>query len=188
MGLQEKAAPDTWYDEWSPSQILSDCGVPFLLAVENIRAVSSAHPGDDPNTLIVLLRSGGEDITIRVEEGRSKLQTLRHACEEQLSIMGNQHWGTVTDVVMLSEALNLGLIIMSDREQQRVSQNPRWMFGLTLERADFPYWITLYNIDNTHFRLLMSSTIGGNGEKTCVFSTEQMPDSLRDHWNLCNER
>ena len=102
--------------------------------------------------------------------------------------MGNHHWGAVTDVGMLSEALNLGLIIMSDRDQERVSQSLRWMFGLTLERADFPHWITLYNIDNTHFQLLMRCKSGESGEKTCVFSTDQMPEHSRNHWNLCDER
>ena len=128
--FQEKAAPETWHDGWSPSQILSHCGFAFLLDVENIRAVGSADPGDDPNTLIVLARSGGDYVSTRVEDGQRKLQSLRHSCEEQLSIMGNHHWGAVTDVVMLSEALNLGLIIMSDIVQQQGSQDQRWIFGL----------------------------------------------------------
>ena len=150
--------------------------------------MGSADPGDDPGALSVLARSRGDDVTTRVEDGQSKFQSLRQSCEEQLSIMGNHPWGTVTVVVMLSEALNLGLIIMSDIVQLQGSQNQRWIFGLNLERADFPHWLILYNLASANFQLLMSKPIDGNGDKTCVFSAAQVPDSLRAHWKLCNER
>ena len=130
--LSEKAAPQAWLDRWSPSQVLAECGFDFLLEFENIRAVGCT-PGDDPNSLVFVGRHGPDDINHRVENGSVILDNLRRACEEHLSIMGNHHWGTVTDVVMLCEALNMGFIIMSNTIQQQNARDPRWMFGLTLE-------------------------------------------------------
>ena len=102
--------------------------------------------------------------------------------------MGNHHWGTVTDIAMLTESLNLGFMVMSNKEQQRHAQAARWMFGLNVERADFPYWMLLYNIDLTHFQLLACSDLSSGVVGTSVFSAVDVPPALKNHWNLCNER
>ena len=188
--LIETTTPNEWYDEWSPSQVLAESGFGFLSNMENIRAVGSV-PGDDPDSLVVVGRSGSHDVSIRVENGTVLLQDLRRACQSHLSIMGNHHWGTVTDIAMLSESLNLGFMVLSNKEQQRhvLSGGGRqWMFGLNVERADFPYWMLLYNIDLTHFQLLACSDLSSGVEGTSVFSPVNVPPALKNHWNLCNER
>ena len=185
--LTEKAAPNTWLDGWSPSELLSECGFDFLLNFENVRAVGCT-PGDDPDSLVFVGRCGSHDVSYRVDNGNVILDNLRRACQNHLSIMGNHHWGTATDVVMLSEALNVGFMILSNTAQQWNAQDSRWMFGLNLERADFPYWMTLYNIDQTHFQLLACTDLNSGPTETCIFSAAETPLALRTHWNLCNER
>ena len=53
--------------------------------------------------------------------------------------------------------------------QQQNARDPRWMFGLTLERADFPYWMMLYNIDQAHFQLLACAAPDVGALETSVF-------------------
>ena len=185
--LTEKAAPDAWYDGWSPSQAMTECGCGFLMNFENIRAVGCVA-GDDPDARVFVGRSGSEDVRVRVDNGSVILSDLRRTCLSHLSVMGNHHWGTVTDVVMLSESLNIGFVVMSNTPQQRNPQGARWMFGLNLERADFPYWMMLYNIDLMHFQLLICSKLDMAEERTSVFESADVPLALREHWNLCNER
>ena len=185
--LTEKATPHEWFDGWSPSQVIAECGGGFLMNFENIRAVGCT-PGDDPDALVFVGRSGSEDVTVRVDNGRVILEDLRRTCQSHLSVMGNHHWGTVTDIVMLSESLNIGFMVMSNKAQQRNAQGARWMFGLNLERADFPYWMMLYNIDLMHFQLLSCADLNVDVERTNVFAAADVPLALREHWNLCNER
>ena len=77
---------------------------------------------------------------------------------------------------------------MSNNPQQRNADGARWMFGLNLERADFPYWMMLYNIDCMHFQLLICSSAECPQEHTSVFASAELPQALKHHWNLCNER
>ena len=62
------------------------------------------------------------------------------------------------------------------------------LYGLNLERADFPYWVMLYNIDLMHFQLLSCADLNVDVERTSVFAAADVPLALREHWNLCNER
>ena len=185
--LQERATPDEWHDGWSPSQVLAESGFGFVLDLENIRAVGNVDPGD-PSSLVVVGRSGPDDVSVPVENGMWLLKGLRDACSKHLSVMGNHHWGTVTDIAMLSESLNLGFMVISNKAQQRQAQGARWMFGLNVERADFPYWMTLYNIDLTHFQLLACSGLDDGADGTSVFPAADVPLALRNHWNFCSER
>ena len=185
--MTEKATPDQWFDGWSPSQVMHECGFGFLLDFENVRAVGHT-PGDDPDSLVFVGRSGSDDVPVSRDNGRTLLADLRRICRSNLAIMGNHHWGTVTDIVMLSESLNLGLMVMSNVAQQRNAQESRWMFGLNLERADFPYWMMLYNIDRMHFQLLTCSDVTASTGQTSVFAAGDVPLALKNHWNLCSDR
>ena len=135
--LAEKTTPHEWFDDWSPSQVMRECGCGFLLDFENVRAVGHT-PGDDPDSLVFVGRSGAEDVPGLLDNGRAILADLWRACRSHLAVMGNHHWGIVIDSVMLSESLNLGLML-SNKAQQRNAQEARWMVGLNLDRADFPY-------------------------------------------------
>ena len=93
------------------------------------------------------------------------------------------HWGTATDVVMSCGALNVGFMVMSNTAQQQNAQAARWMFGLNLERADVPYWMMLYSVDQTHFQLLECADLSVGADRTGVFSAAEVPPALRNHWN-----
>ena len=62
------------------------------------------------------------------------------------------------------------------------------MFGLNLDRADFPYWMMLYNIGQTHFQLLTCADVNANTGQTRVFAAADVPLALKNHWNLCSDR
>ena len=166
--LIEKATPGEWFDGWSPPQVLTECGFGFVLNLETIRA-AGCLPGDDLDSLLVVGRSGSDDLSIRLDNGTVMLEDLRRCCQSHLSTMGNHHWGTVTDIAMLSEGMNPGFMVMSNKPQQRQAPGARWMFGLNVERADFPYWMMLYNIDLSHIQLLACSDLGVDVEGSSVF-------------------
>ena len=108
--------------------------------------------------------------------------------------MGNKHWGTPTDIAMISKSLSLGFIIFASR----CFGNGRWIAGLNLETADYPYWICLYNKwiplgDGVnwapmHFQVAEYRLGSRSGDAASFFKIADLPPLLIEHYNLCNEK
>ena len=108
---------------------------------------------------------------------------LRIRMQEIWSTPGNCHWGTVTDVAMLADALDIGFIIFPNSPFGR--NHERWMYGVHTQKRNFPYWVMLYCEHVTHFLLAEVATTEA-ASYTCFFSDVDLPSTLRDHWSLCN--
>ena len=135
-----------WQDAWDPSHLLCHCGFEFLLGAETVEAVG---PNDDgrPEDILVTSRSTGDLQIHALEGGTTKLLNLQAELQEVLQESGNTHWGTVLDVAMLAEALNIGFMVFSSR----VQGSDRWLYGLNLQRGYFPFLMMLYCNENVHY-------------------------------------
>ena len=109
------------------------------------------------------------------------LAQLRGEVRDVFSTPGNVHWGTVLDVGMLSEALDLGFAILSSAMQGV----DRWIYGLNASRGDYPYWLLLYGSADIHFQLAAATTTRG-GPAASAFARADLPRVIVDHYNLCN--
>ena len=117
----------------------------------------------------------------RVLAGETTLAQLRGELRDVFSTPGNVHWGTVLDVGMLAEALNLGFIIFSDAMQGA----NRWIYGLNTSPGDYPYWLLLYSSGDAHFQLAAATSMRGDAPAS-AFALAELPRALVDHYNLCN--
>ena len=95
------------------------------------------------------------------------------------------HWGTVTDVKILADVLDMGLIVFASANQGGSAEDSRWIYGTNFDRADYPHWMLLYNIDNVHFQLAGLAPLCGD-PSTSVFRIDDVPDALKEHYNRCN--
>ena len=92
------------------------------------------------------------------------------------------HWGTITDVGFLSEALKIGFIIFGST----MLGAGRWIHGLNLEGADFPYRLSLYNIDVVYFQFLVMTGQECSENGLSVLCAEDVPPPVAQHFQLCN--
>ena len=117
------------------------------------------------------------------ESGLTKLTALKAAVGDRFTQMGQMHWGTTTDVGLLAEALNIGFIVFSSLMQG----DGRWIYGLNLKRAEFPFWILLYNSNEVHFQVPVLSNQEVLATPTSVYQTSELPRALAQHFELCNK-
>ena len=116
-----------------------------------------------------------------VEDGFAKLQKLKDVIHNIWCTCGNLHWATPTDVVMLGEACQLGFLIFSSRRQG----NGRWLYGFNPRRGDFQYWITLYCINNAHFKVLQFQRVGT--QDVCTYwPITSLPVEFQRQYDVCN--
>ena len=182
---QQHVPGAVWQDGWSPTQLLTQHGLHELLTAENVQAVG---PNDDmgPEHILILYRRGNHSVQLPVPNGVSSLRALRVAVGNFFRQPGHVHWGTATDLRMLAVALDIGFIVFSSAPQDG-AVGRRWIYGLNCDRGDFPLWMVLYNRGNVHFQLaaLMCHV---RRLRHSVFRTAELPETVVQHYNLCNGR
>ena len=115
-------------------------------------------------------------------QGEAFLRLLVRDLQIEFQKVGNNHWGDVTDVQALSEALDLGVFIFADRLQD-AGQKCLCSFHQT--RGDFPYFVSIWWDNPVHFRVAELSFDSG-GSFSCFWQPVQIPDNLRHHYDVCN--
>ena len=116
-----------------------------------------------------------------MENGSGILCELRAQVRDVFQTPGDLHWGTITDIAMLAEHLNVGFIVWSSTCQG----NGRWIYGLNLSRGDVPHWMMLYCRDVTHYQLAQLHAPDLPTPR-CFFPMHTIPAPLASHYNLCN--
>ena len=156
-----------WQDRWSPGQLLTQFGYQDLLQADSVVAVS-ANEDMQPEDITILYRRNNVPVLLSVANGVNTLRALQTAMADCFRQPGHMHWGTVTDVRMLTVALNIGCVVFSDTPQDG-SAARRWIYGLNCDRGDFPLWMVLYNSGNVHFQLATRK----------LFSFQQRNDTIK---------
>ena len=177
-----------WHDHWpvQPGALLQQCGFGILDGAETVEAVGASADGTT-HDIVVTYRQHSQLSMESVPNGMAKLTGLRALIKEIYQLTGEYHWGTETDIAMLSEALGIGFIILTSVEQG----NRQWIKGLSFERADYPFWMFLYREepqgnhgDNAHYRL--ASLQCDDDEPRSFRATDRLPPTLAQHFNQCN--
>ena len=179
---QQKMSNAGWYDLWNPVRLLRLNGFDMLHSA-NVQDVLVAQP-ETRQMIDLMLKFRWTDHTEclkRVRNGMDRLHDLRQAVIDAFSACGNVHWGTVTDVAALADALDIGFIVFSNN----VMGGNRWVYGIHTQKNVFPYWITLYCCDNVHFQLAEIYEPQKQAY-TCFFPDDRLPVPLREHWGRCN--
>ena len=189
--LQEQTGG--WNDRWSPSTLLRVNGFGPLVGCDGVRAVG-ANPSlaaDSGDLAVAITRSSAEagaaasaEIIVSIAQGQSLLVALKHAVREEFETCGNHHWGTVTDCRALSEYFDVGVLIFADNLQHRGAQ---CLVNVDAVRGDYAYFIALWWDDPVHFRLAQYRE-GEGAPWRSFWSANDLPPSLRAHYNFCNPR
>ena len=94
-----------------------------------------------------------------------------------MSKEGNYHWGTYADIVCLSDALNIGFIVLRNETHSGVNSLRGWIYSLAMSRSDFTHWMLLYCQSSTHFQL--AALTHDNRNDQAVFAIDELPEALR---------
>ena len=113
--------------------------------------------------------------------GAVNLALLREDLSNQFTLPGNHHWGSQQDIVMLSQALGIGFIVLTSNAQGK----GQWIQYLNYQRSDYEFWMLLYWEDPVHYRLLQLRTSDHDSAR-CFFHRSEIPNALVEHFNLCN--
>ena len=170
LAFSERTQGARWQEGWSPRLELCQAGFQTLLTANNVVAVSANEFGR-PEDLVILYRKDNVDTPWACSDGMTKLAALKGAVADRFAQMGQTHWGTTTDVGLLSEALNVGFVVLSSQMQGR----GRWIYGLNLKRTDFPFWVLVYNSGLVHFQVPVLSALDGSAPYHSVFRSEELP-------------
>ena len=120
------------------------------------------------------------------------MATLRLWIKDNLSVMGNWHWGDQFDVQNLSDALNVGVLMFCNALQY---DGQRCLYNIGSTREDFPYWIALWWDGGTHFRMAQLSyasdatrrALGVHANQyQCFWDNDSLPAELRAQYRECN--
>ena len=119
-----------------------------------------------------------------IEHLSTCVASLRNNIESQLSQEGQCHWGTFFDIVSLSDALQIGFIILKNETDGGVNDLRGWIYGLTASRSDYSHWMLLYCRSSTHFQLA-ALTYNENKDQA-VFAIDEIPEQLREVYDINN--
>ena len=122
--------------------------------------------------------------TRTVEDSRECFFDLRKQLQAELRKTGNVHWGDISDVKALSDALDVGILIFCERLQNK-GQNCLTYTGI---HRTFPYWICIYYEEGRHFRLAELSDVTESPSErfTCFWTGETLPPVLYREYEGCN--
>jgi hypothetical protein len=186
-------------DAWDPTDLLQQCGFECLVGCDNVQAFGDVQNGKPGDAAIRVARTeaqrgGGarvESIHI-VEQGHNRLAALRYMVKDELTQLGDRHWGDQTDVRNLTEALDVGVLMMCNGLQ---NGGRDCLYNIGSTREDYAYWIALWWCEPTHFRLAQVS-YHPNAERalkdlhaveyTCFWKDAELPTRLRDQYRACN--
>ena len=178
----------TFEDQWNPLYLLNSTGFGDLENCDSVLAVEEQENGDvKVRVKITEAYEGGalREETVQVYDGRERFLHLRKELQAQLRMTGNVHWGDVTDVKALSDALDVGILLFCNRLQD---SGRTCLYNTGSEKHAFPYWIGLYYEDGRHFRVAeLSDVMGSPGEGfTCFWTGEVLPPVLYHEYEKCN--
>jgi len=182
MNFKQQETLNAWQDRWSPRELLEDNAFHYLADATVTRINGVQFEAD--SGLIGFQRANGTEGCIREERLAVYIAQLRFDVETQLSRMGSVHWGTASDVARLSEALDLGFLILPDHKTGLPRDLRGWMYGIATTRGDFSHWMLLYCNQQVHFQLAALHT--QQQRYQIIFSTEELPALLRYHYDLNN--
>ena len=186
----------TFQDEWNPLMHLGTHGFHELCAehVESVMAFEEKENGDAK--LLVAstnAETGGAaraETPLTIPDGIAALAQLRRTIQNDYTVLGNWHWGDSTDVLHLSEALEIGVLIFCEHLQNR---GQHCLYSVGSEREDFPFWMAIWWDEPTHFRLAELAPLDSNGAGTepaytCFWSAKDLPESLLQEYRYFNRR
>jgi len=179
-----------WPDGWSPTHILQKYHFDALVGCDAVRAV-----GEDPESRadsgdlkVALTRTIAEadaptsiECFVSISQGQSLLVALREELIDEFKVLGNNHWGTVTDCAAISESLDVGFVIFADKLQ---NENSQCLVNVHAIRGDFKYFIALWWDEPLHFRLAQYKEATSSTYRS-FWSPSNLPPLLRDHYNDC---
>ena len=177
---QHQADPEAWFDGWNPVHLLQNNGFHDLLRANRVSAVGSTEHTASTDLVVICEFETGERRFL-IHTGYPNLQQLRMDLGGIFEQCGNMHWATPTDIVALSEALTLGIIILCDVPQGNGSH----VYGYNARRADYEWWILLYNQRAHHFRLA-SWYVANDTTARCFFHRSRIPPELTTAFNNAN--
>ena len=136
-----------WDDQWNPEDLLRRSGLACIIDKDTVRAVG-ADPMGGPHDIVIIadqtIAEPGarerDERNIPVPNGVIKLATLLADLQDVFATTGNVHWGDATDARLLSDALNVGFFMFTNRLQN----NGRCcLYSMDQLRGDFPFFINL---------------------------------------------
>ena len=149
--------------------MLRSHGVSFLVGAITTEAVGAREDNESNKLHVCYIDANHEEQVRDWDNGKSSLWSLRAALKAAYATPGNMHWGTDTDLSLLSTYYNIGFLVFSDIPQGNGSH----LYSMNAERADWPYWICLYCIGTTHFQLLFQKS-ASSASPTCFFSVSDI--------------
>jgi hypothetical protein len=174
---------DLWHDHCCLPWLFQTSNLAFLVdpGIERINGIQ--YEGTD--ALIGYRTSDTMDQTIRIEDFSLRLHELTAAVHSEMTTIGNNHWGNVADIRMMSIALNIGFMIFPNRKQGHPGMPEGWVYGTSSHRGDFSHWIVLYCEETVHFQLGLIRC-GHGAPYQCVFPNSGLPAQLQRHYNMNN--
>ena len=161
----------------------------MLLSYDAIVAVSAAPHGDAGDVVVTAQRTnayrgGGARVEemVPLDQGLSRFVTLRMDVQSEFRRCGNNHWGDLTDLKALSDALNVGVCMFCDRLQL---DGQKFLYNACLQRGDFPFFVGLWWLEPVHFRV-GEFRLQPGAPYRCFWSRAALPLCLREHYNACN--
>ena len=178
LDFKDNEKTEEWYDKWSPLFELHTNNFGFL-SESTVTRVNAVEYGTDKICIDRENLSGGPKNveTYIVKDLSTHVADLRQSIEQKLSKPGNYHWGTYADIVCLSDALNIGFIVLRNETHGGVNSLRGWIYSLGMSRSDFSHWMLLYCKSSYHFQLAALSHDDRNDQ--AVFTIEELPEALR---------
>ena len=182
-----------WLDDWSPSAALAQQQLGFLCAPGSsditVKAIGPSMCGDSGDLVFAVActqaHSGGgvtHDQYVPVPQGVSALAGLRSTVREHLATCGHRHRGATEDVKYLSERLNIGFLIF---RENLTPDGRQCLLNYHAARADYPYWMCVWWLEPSHFRLAAMRPTP-ESDLCTIFPASEVPGSVKSHWTLCN--
>ena len=179
---QQERIPGAWSDQWSPTDLLARHGFGSLLGADTVEALGPNPTGDIGDIVISVTRTvaaagGGAAVLelVPIAQGEAFLRLLVRDLQIEFQKVGNNHWGDVTDVQALSEALDLGVFIFADRLQDA---GRKCLCSVHQTRGDLPYFVSIWWDNRVYFRVALLRE-GSTCEARCVWRSDALPEPLR---------
>ena len=178
----------TWQERWNPTHLLRSSGLSCIVGCDTVIAVSEDPHGDQGDMILLgfsdarIEGQGRREHRVRVTQGNTFLNVLRHKILDVFRTLGNTHWGDVTDARMLAEALDVGFCIFADKLQFTAT---RCLVSLDGLRGDYAYFLALWWDEPTHFRACEMQFTQDDTFSAC-WSTTELPPRIVEQYNESN--
>ena len=180
MNLKVDENTPGWSDAWSPTDEIIRSNLDAL-ADPNVTRVNGL---DFDSELISCQLSNNDEVVHHVPNLSIHFAALKERVENQLSRPGHVHWGTYTDVMNLSNALEIGFIVFPSAQLGWL-ENAGWVYSISNTRADFSHWMILYCVGLRHFQLAVLQQ--DQAPSQSVFLLDEVPGRIRHQYNINNK-